>query len=122
MRLLLAGEDPVLNLLRKQSKGIISVLREYTGAGVYMTFTLADDVPRLSGQPSFVFGDVVADIEGLQLGAGFLLFVRNGLLHMLELYAYEDSFPTSIGQFSVRYENGEVRNIAELRGTPNWPK
>jgi len=63
--------------------------RKNTGAGFYTTL----DVSRRSlieGVASPV-GDVGAVIAGLEHGMGFLLWLRDGHIHELEGYAYEDT-------------------------------
>jgi hypothetical protein len=37
----------------------------------------------------FKLNNVYAEIDGLQYGAGFLLYIKDGMLDMLEGYCYE---------------------------------
>lgn len=121
LRLLLDGDDPVLNILREQLAHVVSTKRECTGVGFYVDFTLSDDAPRLPGNPSFTLGDVIPEIEGLELGGALVLFVKDGLLSMLEGSSYGDSWPATIGRFHLQYETGKERDLAALRRTPGWP-
>lgn len=63
------------------------------------------DVPRVSAASDFELGDVDARIDGLEYGAGFLLFVRNGYMTMLEGYSYEKPWPTDLPTFKLAYRN-----------------
>jgi hypothetical protein len=120
MRAFLDGAEPVLSILREQFERIDVVKREFTGAGFYTTFTVAAGVLRLPGNRSFNLADVLADISGLKMGASFVLFVRNGLLDMLEGCSYgEESWPPEITTFEVGYLVGNKmtnqRDIEALR-------
>jgi hypothetical protein len=63
--------------------------RESTGAGFYTTLDVSQRSP-IKGVAS-PLGDVGATIVGLRHGMGFLLWLRNGHIHRLEGYSYEES-------------------------------
>jgi hypothetical protein len=74
--MLLAGEDAVLSLLRRQFSGATIHSRQQTGEGFYLLFDVQEEMPRVvdelpSVKPDFCFGDVDAIINGLRNGAGF---------------------------------------------------
>jgi hypothetical protein len=46
-------------------------------------------------------GDIGADIPGLAHGAGFVLFVRGGVISMLEGFSYDEKWPESISEFKL---------------------
>src|SRR5262245_18054846 len=106
MQAFLAGDDPVLSILRAQFERAKATNKEFTGVGFYTTFTAAPETSRIPGNRSFNLGDVVADIAGTN-GATFLLLVRDGLLHMLEGCTYgSEQWPTEITTFEVGYRVG----------------
>jgi len=114
LRKLLAGEDERLAVLRKQSEMVMAGKREMTGVGFYTTLSLTVFVDRLD-DASFVFGDVVAEIPGLTHGAGFLLYVRNGLLDFLEGFTYgDDAWPEHISTFELYYRSSGHRDLDTL--------
>lgn len=121
LRLLLDGNDPVLSILRRQINSVTAIRRDHTGCGLFVDFTLSKNAPQLPGQPSFAFGDVIADIEELENGAGFVLFVESGCLKTLEIFAYDDYWPSEIAGFQVRYVNPAGRDISALHQIPGWP-
>lgn len=50
------------------------------------------------------FGDVLADLDGLEHGAGFVLFIDNGLIGMLEGYSNTgEAWPDTPCNFELRY-------------------
>jgi hypothetical protein len=100
---LLDGEHPVLAGLRVQAEAARIALREYTGAGFFLSFDVPPEVPVLAVR-DFHFGDVNADIEGLQYGAGFVVFVRSGRLDTVEGYSYEEPWPKEIRGFRLSYQ------------------
>lgn len=100
---LLAGDHPVLSVLRAQAQVARLASREYTGAGFFLSFELPFDAPA-AAERDFHFGDVNALVDGLQNGAGFVLFVRRGRLDMLEGYSYEEPWPNEIRGFELTYQ------------------
>jgi hypothetical protein len=114
---LLAGEHPVLTALRGQLAGATVKSRELTGVGFFTKFALAVDAAPAPVR-TLRFGDVQAAVTGLEHGAGFVLFVNDGLLRMLEGYSYGEPWPEQIEEFSVSYiEPGRPHLTAELRDT-----
>ncbi|GEM_PF-1108651 len=104
MDMLLAGDRPVLQLLRHQYARCGVARREETGVGVFVRFLLPGDIQPLPGNPSFVIDDVSADVDGLQFGVGFVLFVRDGFLNCLEAYLWgDDRWPDRIECYSLYY-------------------
>ncbi len=118
---LLQGDDPVLTALRRQLEHATIESREYTVVGFYLNFahpeqtvSVTDEIPNVKSR--FCFGDVKADIEGLEHGAGFLLWVIDGFVDSLEGYMYVGEFPDPAGafQFQLRYFN-DPRDMTYLR-------
>lgn len=115
MEFLLGGADPVLQVLRQQLDASRILKRELTGSGFFTTFEIPEHAKHVEGDPSFEFGDVSATIAGLKNGAGFLLYVRKGLLHMLEGYSYEEDWPEEVRDFNVFYDSGPTRDLVSVR-------
>lgn len=117
---LLAGDHDVLATLRAQAAKARVVSRELTGAGFNLQFRVPSDVPRVTLPADFELGDVDASIDGLAHGAGFLLFVRDGRIAMLEGYSYEESWPTDIRRFTLAYRS-EPRELTFV-SNPHRPQ
>ncbi|MGH6836362.1 MAG: hypothetical protein ACREC9_12640 [Methylocella sp.] len=107
---LLNGKSETFQILCKQYLALQVVDREYTGVGFWTNFSTPAGTVKLSGSPSFWFGDVHAKIKGLEHGAGFELLVRDGYLRMLEGYSYEEPWPDDTNTFHLYYESGPERN------------
>lgn len=105
---LLAGDAPALIALRRQLDIATVASRQLTGAGFYTTFELPHDVP-LAPIRRARFGDVEAEIAGLKHGAGFLVYVDDGKLDMLEGYSYDEPWPNSVQSFELRYIDSDHR-------------
>jgi len=100
---MLAGDDDQSRALREQASHATVLHRELTGVGFYTDLSVPDSIPRIKNHGSVWLGDeVVADIEGLELGAGFLLFVEDGRLCFLEGYTYGEPWPPDASVFTVR--------------------
>jgi hypothetical protein len=102
---LLAGDHPVLVVLRAQAHKARMTSRELTGAGFYCSFDVPPDAPILETKSDFHFGDVDAKIDGLEYGAGFVIFVRGGRLDTLEGYSYEEPWPSEVRNFILTYQS-----------------
>jgi hypothetical protein len=111
---LLDGDDDILTVLREQLKATLVAKREMTGMGFYTTFEVSADVPR-AGNQSFKFSDVMASLPGLKHGAGFLLYVKLGVLQMLEGYSYDEPWPQETSEFKLSYTSGHQPDMEALR-------
>jgi len=110
---LLTGNHPFLQGLRVQLRGIEVVKRKFTGTG-FFTFFRVDPflvVPGLAGM-DFEFGNVVAEMENLERGAGFFLYIVKGAIRALEGNAFDGKWPGHIGRFKLFHINGDVRDLA----------
>jgi len=113
IRKLLDGDDETLAILRTQAEALKVLDREFTGVGFYTKISAPPELER-TNKRSLVFGDVEAEIPELENGAGFLLYVENGLLHMLEGYTYgSERWPEQVTSFKLRYHR-DPRNLSEL--------
>jgi hypothetical protein len=116
--MLLAGDNPVLSVLRKQLQNGTIRIRTQTEAGFYLIFDIPEDLPRITDESSstkadFCFGDIEATVKGLNNGAGFLIWVKNGYLKQLEGYTYGEKWPLELSDYVLRYRDG-TRNIDKL--------
>ena len=115
MRLLLAGVQPALRVLRRQLDVSHVRSRESTGTGFVTTFAVPEECERVrSNRNRIDLGGVVAEIEGLEFGAGFALFIKNGGLECLEGYSFEEPWPSEIAHFRLSYCDGDPRNLDTL--------
>jgi len=96
---LLTGDDSVHTALREQ----FSVARvgevELSGAGFFVTFVFDEPVhPVVPASISSGHARIV--LEGHEIPAGCVLFVRNGQLSMFEVYTYDGpwTFATRVAQ------------------------
>jgi len=116
---LLQGDDPALEMLRRQAADAHISKRDFTGAGFYARFSVPPNTPRLEGTPRLVIGDVYAEIAGLEHDAGFLLIVTDGAIDVLECFSVDDAFPEQPKlkrAYYVQPVSGETGALVE---TPN---
>jgi hypothetical protein len=107
---LLEGDHPVLTALRGQAARARVSSHEHSGVGFFCSFEVPTDVPPLPAPQDFELGDVDASIDGLEEGAGFLLFVRGGRLSVLEGFTYDEPWPAGAASFRLSYRN-EPRDL-----------
>lgn len=110
---MLDGALPMLSFLRQQLEECSVATREFTGVGFYTTFSLPDHIPRKAGVDVRI-GDVIGESPQIKDGMGFLLYVKNGVLDMLEGYTYDEPWPQEITRFELKYVNGEERDRVTL--------
>jgi hypothetical protein len=94
----------VLACLREQRAAATIVSRELSGVGFFVDFQVPDSAPLCGTKPDFTLTDVEATMAGLAHGAGFVLFVREGRITMLEGFCYDESWPDTLGDFQLRYD------------------
>jgi hypothetical protein len=103
MQVLLADNDPDARALRAQFQMAKVSKREFSGVGFFTTFSVPDEAPRLTSRTkSDWHKGAFAELEGVQHGAGFTLFLKEGRIDILEGYTFDDPWPEHIGRFSVK--------------------
>jgi hypothetical protein len=102
---LLAGDHPTLATLRAQAEKACLLSRELSGVGFFCSFQVPPEAPRVEQFGDFHIGDVNASVKGLAHGAGFVLFIRDGRLDMLEGFSYDEPWPDEIEQFTLSYQS-----------------
>ena len=119
MEWLLAGDDPVLHILRAQYACARPVRRELSGVGFYLYFStpVSQGIlhQKVCAKPSFCFGDVQASSDAMNGRIGFLLWVTHGLIDMLEGYTDLGDFPEDTGSFSLQYLYEGPRELDAIR-------
>ncbi|MGO9674695.1 MAG: hypothetical protein ACLPSF_11110 [Methylocella sp.] len=89
---MLSGAGEPFSTLRKQYLVSEVAKREFAGAGFFTHFRVPTDAPRLDNENMHI-GDVSADVAGLESGVGFVLFIQEGLIDVLEGYSYDEPWP-----------------------------
>ncbi len=110
---LLAGDLPLLAVLREQWRSATFETRELSGAGFFLKAVIPSSLPR-ADPPNLELGDVFFEAKGLRHGGGSVLFIRNGAISMLEAYSHVGDWPEEITEFTLQYFDGAQRNIAAL--------
>lgn len=111
LELLLSRTDEGYAALREQLSAVEVIARDMTGAGFFTTLSVPTGRPKAPGIVGNPLGQgkaydegVHADVEGIAHGAGFLLWLDNGLMSRLEGFAYGDAWPDEVTGFTVRWE------------------
>ena len=100
MRRIVAEDPSISELLKKQYKSAEIISREFTGVGFFTRFNITDVSSRLPGSVNLELGAAHARIEGIEHGAGFVLFIRGGLIKTLEGYTFDEPWPERITAYS----------------------
>ena len=78
--------------------------RERTGVGFYTNFALPPAARIPPDLANTELGGVGARHPELSCGAGFILFVRDGVVSFLEGFTYDDPWPPDESSFTVLME------------------
>jgi hypothetical protein len=113
---LLDAEHPALVSLRQQVPRLSVSSRERTGVGFFTEFAVTGNAAPALLTPRIRFGDVEAMIPGLEHGAGFVLYIDDGLLHRLEGYTYDERWPEQVETFTLRYSDPDRKAVAKTFG------
>jgi hypothetical protein len=111
MELLLSRPEPGYDALREQLGNCWVKDRKMTGVGFYTRLEVDPAMPAAPREVGNPVGeghklpdDVYAEIERLDHGAGFALWLEAGCLSTLEGYAFADDWPIEFRSFTVRWE------------------
>ncbi|MBV9948367.1 MAG: hypothetical protein JOZ69_16065 [Myxococcales bacterium] len=80
------------------------------------SFELPTGIPAAAvPSPTDRFGDVAANIPGLRYGAGFLAYIDDGPLKMLEGYCDDEKWPERVVCFELHYIGPRRESPSRLR-------
>jgi hypothetical protein len=92
MTALLAGDDPLLETLRKQYASAVVRDREISAGGFVTRFEIPAGAPLID-RKLLHLDDLQVELEGLTAPADTSLHVHKGLLRSLECFVYDGIFP-----------------------------
>ena len=98
---MLDGDHPLLEILRTQSQTLCVSSREYTDVGFFCALEVDLNVPIVS--TDFEISDVNGELGDVSVG--FVLFVRDGRLRMLEGFTFDEKWPTHFDDYRLRYDH-----------------
>jgi hypothetical protein len=100
---LLIVDDPDQEILKEQIAHTSVKSREYTGVGFYTKFDIQENARRFDSMRRKM--EDMPQTYGrhplLPAGAGFVLWLKDGLIDNLEAYTYEGEWPKDESQFTV---------------------
>ena len=90
------------------------VERKFTGVGFFTYFSVENLSLHLSNDVNMTLGAIQTDMEGLKWGMGSVLFIRDGVIYMLEGYTYGEAFPEEIVnyRFFLAQKDGSLVELA----------
>ena len=91
------------------------IKREFTGHGFFTDFDITDPADSLGCGYNNQLGDLTAEFPEVKFGAGFVLFIKNGFIEMLEGYVYGDeAWPDQITEYKlVPSMNVMIKNVID---------
>lgn len=111
---MLDGDHPVLNALRQQLESCSVRQREMTGVGFCTELAVPAEVDAARTKRAHIrFGDVIGELTGVEEGVGFVLFIDDGRLQMLEGYTFGEPWPNHAKLRGLSYSS-EPRDLAPL--------
>lgn len=98
---ILRHDHPIADALRAQLDVCRIKSRRFTGVG-FFTDLVVPQALAIEDIGHLHLGDADADIHGVAHGAGFVLFIADGMLAMLERFTYDEPWPDVVGRCTVR--------------------
>lgn len=115
IEMLLDGENEVLSTLKKQYELSKVVSRDFSDVGFYTSVFIQNKDDLCLNGKSFYLGDVDGTVNGIKGAIGFILYIKNGYISLLEGYTnIIDKWPTN-EEIKLTYDSGETRNIKSLK-------
>ncbi len=102
--------------VQQQLAHVVVAQREFSGVGFFTNFTLPADAPVRRDLPSAEIGGVEAEFPNTQHGAGFLLFIRDGVVSWLEGFTYDEPWPACIDEFVLHKHKTNSQNPRSNQG------
>jgi hypothetical protein len=99
----LAGDDAVLEGLRRQLIFATNEGREFTGEGFVTDIGIPETVALVAAGTSFVIDDVFAEVSGYPSGGLALVSVDQGRLSQLEYSGAIGEWPSDASWVSLEY-------------------
>ncbi len=99
--MLLESQGEPLDTIRQQLAHATIAERRFTGVGFFTDFVIPPDAPVRRDLADMTLGDIAVEFPNLQHGAGFVLFIRGGVVVMLEGYTYDESWPANTEEFTL---------------------
>lgn len=98
--------------LERQMERANATKRENTGCGFFTTIAVPADALQVS-TPSVLGYETHARVHGLEHGLGFVLFMREGRMYLLEGYAWGSEGTASLDLFNLTFEifNAPIQRI-----------
>jgi hypothetical protein len=99
---LLSPDHPVFEALRLQFDRCEAAARELTGVGFFTELSIPTDAAPAPVRPGRLYvSGVEAEVDGLKHGAGFVLWIENGVLATLEGFSYDEPWPEMVNGYSL---------------------
>lgn len=118
MKMLLSGDDEVLITLREQYERAAIISEEDTGVGFFICYQV-DHALRVGEEfkTTFHLGDIDGEVDGIDGAVGFVLFIKDGYLTMLEGYTNGiDKWPETDAEIKLHHIPACERTSLRLPG------
>ena len=86
-----------------------------TGVGFFVDILIPADVTRPVERPSLILSDVNGTAANVKNGMGFLLYVTDGAISMLEGYTFDEPWPLEVDGLVLAYSSGKNRDLDNVR-------
>ncbi len=100
MHKIMEHDTAINKILREQYKRAHIQDRSFSGVGFFTDFIVPNNIPHIIQHVEYDYGDVKAIINDID-GYGFILFIDDGVMTLLEGYTWRDSWPDTIYSYSL---------------------
>ncbi len=104
MEMLIMQHEESKDVLLNQLSIATVVSRDFSGSGFFTHYAVPSNSLKANGSLTTPIGGVYAKISGLEIGVGFLLYLKDGQISTLECYEYDSAeFPKEITDYTLSY-------------------
>lgn len=113
IEMIVRRDHPVMAALRAQLAVCRTKSRTLTGVGFYTQIVVPQTL-AVPGIDRMTLGDVHAEIPGVDHGAGFVLFIEDGMLETLEGFTYDGAWPDHVDGYAVSANESSGNTPSDL--------
>jgi hypothetical protein len=103
LRSIFAETPELAAVLERQLENASVARRENTGGGFFTTISVPSAAPKVNSERVLGY-ETSAHVVGLEYGFGFVLFMENGALNLLEGYAWGPEDTATLDLANLEFE------------------
>ena len=97
----LEGQGKNVSMLRNQMQNLMVKNRQQSRSGVFIKFHQNNSIFALEDKNRHVIEGVKGFANNIKYSIGFILYLENGMIDMLEAYTYDETWPEQLDKLKL---------------------